>query len=148
MSETKQELSKNIVRYIARFERLRKRFLNERFKPYKLQGPMYLIILYLFRHIGTNQDALVEFLGIDKSDIARKCRKLETLGYIYRKQSQTNRRENELYLTDTGKELMPVIQGALDEWHDWATVGINPIDQQKMSDHLELMLNNVISKNI
>ena len=37
-------------------------------------------------------------------------KKLEALGYLYRETNQNDRRQNNLYLTEKGRELVPIIR--------------------------------------
>ena len=53
---------------------------------------------------------------IDKCNVARRTKKLETLGYLYRETDQNDRRQNNLYLTQRGKELTPVIRRYMSQW--------------------------------
>ena len=73
-------------------------------------------MLYIARNPGTTQDAIVSHMYIDKCNVARRTKRLEELGYIRRETGKTDRRENNLYLTEAGEELAPVIRGYLQEW--------------------------------
>ena len=77
---------------------------------------MYLILLHLEHHPGATQDSIANHLFIDKCNVARRTKKLETLGYLYRETNQNDRRENHLYLTDKGRELVPTIREYLGQW--------------------------------
>ncbi len=142
MSIENQEFARNIVRYISRLERQRKRYLDKNLYDHKLYGSMFMVILFLNRNPGAIQDDLCEFLGIDKSGIARKCRRLEDLGYIRREQSKEDRRQNMLYLTDKGNELLPIIRELLSNWREKVTAGMNESDQKELLRLLELMMGN------
>ena len=65
---------------------------------------------------GATQDSIANHLFIDKCNVARRTKKLETLGYLYRETNQNDRRENHLYLTDKGRELVPTIREYLGQW--------------------------------
>ncbi len=142
MNDTEHTFSRNIARYIGRLEKRRRQFLNERLHAYRLKGSMFLILLFLDKHPGSTQDALVEFIGIDKSGIARKCRQMDDHGYIAREQDQANRRQYNLYLTDTGRELLPVIRALLTEWSDGITAGMSIREKKELIRLLEIMVNN------
>lgn len=142
MADDSQEFTRNIVRCISRLERQRRRYLDENLHACKLYGAMFFIVLFLDREPGSSQDDLVEFLGINKSGITRKCRRMEDLGYIRREQSQEDRRQNKLYLTGQGRELLPVIRGSLSNWRGIATKGMDINDQKELLRLLECMLHN------
>ena len=137
-------LSKDITRTMARLEKIKRRFMEEKLKKYKIKGSMFHIILFLNRNPGASQEELVEFIGIDKSGIARKCRRLEDLGYIYHEQSEENRRQYQLYLTSSGKDILPIIREGLSVWSDDIMIGIDESEQKKLIKLLETMLDNAM----
>ncbi|NLY17816.1 MAG: winged helix-turn-helix transcriptional regulator [Clostridiaceae bacterium] len=145
MNSDKQEFSRNIIRHIARLERQRRLYLDENLRAFKLRGVMFMIILYLDRHPGSNQDSLSEYLLIDKSGVARKCRELEDMGYIKREQSRDNRRQNELYLTENGQTLLPVIRSLLAKWREIVTKDMTGFEQKELLRLLELMEKNALN---
>jgi len=146
MSKDRQEYARDIVRCIARLERQRRRYLDEHLSDKKLHGSMFLMMLFLDRSPGSMQEDLCSFLGIDKSGIARKCRRMEDLGYLRREQSQQNRRQNRLYITDSGRELLPRIRELLSEWRDIVTDGMDEREQEQLLRLLELMMENALKK--
>jgi DNA-binding MarR family transcriptional regulator len=146
MNGTEHSFSRNIARYIGRLEKFRRQFLNNRLQAYKLKGSMFLMLLYLDKNPGSSQDSLVDFVGIDKSGIARKCRKMDDLGYISREQDEKNRRQYNLYLTDSGRELIPVIRELLSEWSDGITAGMGIREKKELVRLLEIMADNAAGK--
>jgi DNA-binding MarR family transcriptional regulator len=146
MNGTEQSFSRNIARYIGRLEKFRRQFLNNRLQAYKLKGSMFLMLLYLDKNPGSSQDSLADFVGIDKSGIARKCRKMDDLGYIVREQDDANRRQYNLHLTDSGRELIPVIRQLLSEWSDGITAGMGIREKKELVRLLEVMADNAAGK--
>ena len=139
-------LSKDITRSMGLLEKLKKQFMEEKLKKYKIKGSMFHIILFLHRNPGVSQEELAEFMGIDKSGIARKCRRLEDLGFIFREQSEENRRQYQLYLTDQGKAVLPIIKESLSVWSDDVMVGISGEERKELIRLLETMLDNAMKK--
>ena len=111
------EFPRHLGRSITFLHRQRNKFMGERLKPYGFIGAMHMILLYIARCPGTTQDAIVSHMYIDKCNVARRTKRLEELGYIRRETGKTDRRENNLYLTEEGEKLVPIIRGYL---HDWA----------------------------
>jgi len=144
MSSDKQEFSRNIIKHITRLERQKRHYLDKRLQGFSLHGEMFMIILYLDRHPGSSQDNLSEYLLIDKSGVARKCSRLEELGYIKREPSPDNRRQNELYLTENGKSLLPVIRSLLAQWREIVTKDMTEHEQKELLRLLEIMENNAL----
>ena len=90
--------------------------MNERLRDYGFSGAMYMILLHIERHPGTTQDSIANHMFIDKCNVARRTKKLEALGYLYRETNQNDRRQNNLYLTEKGRELVPVIRSYMAQW--------------------------------
>ncbi len=111
-----QDFPRQLGRGVTYLHRQRKKFMDERLKPYGFVGAMHMILLYISHHPGTTQDAIVSHMYIDKCNVARRTKRLEELGYIRRETGKTDRRENNLYLTQKGEELAPIIRGYLQEW--------------------------------
>lgn len=145
MINDNQEFSRNIIRHITRLERQKRHYLDENLRSFKLHGEMFMIILYLDRHPGSSQDNLSEYLLIDKSGVARKCSRLEELGYIKREPSQDNRRQNELHLTENGQALLQVIRSLLAKWREIATKDMTEHEQKELLRLLELMEKNALN---
>lgn len=144
MNKDSQEFTHDIVRCISRLERQRRRYMDEHLRDRKVYGSMFMIVLFLDRNPGSSQDDLCDFLGIDKSGVARKCRELEDFGYIRREQSQKNRRKNKLFLSENGQELLLVIRELLSQWHGILVKGMDEHDQKELLKLLERMMENVI----
>lgn len=119
------EFPRNFDRLLAYLNRQRKRFLGERLRPYGLTGVMHMFITFLHRHPGMSQDNLCSTFYIEKCTVSKRVKQLETLGYIRREVDENDRRQNKLFLTPKGEELVPVIIQCLDEWSAKIADGIS-----------------------
>ena len=132
-NQNKRDLPDNDTRELGRaitfLSRSRKRFMSERLRDYGFSGAMYMILLHIERHPGTTQDNIANHMFIDKCNVARRTKKLESLGYLYRETDQNDRRQNNLYLTDKGRELVPVIRAYMAQWGGTITAGLT--DQER-----------------
>ncbi len=136
------EFSKNIGRAISRLNRLRKRYMNERLRQFGLSGPLYMFLITLDKMPGASQDYLVERYYMDKGNVARGTKRLLDLGYIRRETDPDDRRQNNLYLTDSGRELLPTIYTLLSEWSRIMTDNFTDSERDMAIDLLERMLDN------
>lgn len=118
-AETDQERLADFPRDLSRsftyLHRQRKKYMDDRLRGYGFVGGMPMILLYINRHPGTTQDAIVSHMYIDKCTVARRTKRLEELGYISRETGKEDRRENNLYVTESGEKLVPVIRDLSDE---------------------------------
>ncbi|GIN83898.1 MarR family transcriptional regulator [Heyndrickxia sporothermodurans] len=65
----------------------------------------FAILRKLYERSSLRASELAEELGVNKSAITVKVEKLENKGFIYRERDQEDRRNIDLHLTATGKEL-------------------------------------------
>lgn len=135
-----------IIQIISFLERRRRRYMNEALRSYGLHGTMFMYIISLDNYPGSNQDFLSEHLCIDKSNVARAAKRLETDGYILREVSTVDRRQYCMYLTEKGKEILPIIRGLLTDWGNKASEGLPESDRKLAADVLAVMLDNITPK--
>lgn len=112
--------------------RSRRKFMGEHLRDYGFSGAMYMILLHVDRHPGVSQDNISTHMYIDKCNVARRTKKLEELGYLYRETDPGDRRQNNLYLTQKGKELIPIIKTYLYQWGRNITADLNSREQDTL----------------
>lgn len=94
--------------------------MYEAFSEAKLDLTKEQMIVLKKLHIkdGLNQNELAFLTYRDKSSLARLLSKMESKSYITRKQSNQDRRSNEVFLTDAGRDVYkktrPVIKNLID----------------------------------
>lgn len=118
--------TRELGRALTFLYRSRKKFMTESLKEYDFTGAMYLILLHAGRHPGASQDSIASHLYLDKCTVARRTKRLEELGCLYRETDQADRRQNKLYLTDKGQALLPVIRNYLGQWGENVTAELTP----------------------
>lgn len=141
------ELSRDFTRELGRavtcLHRSRSKFMGERLREHGFSGAMYMILLHVDRHPGASQDSIANHMYIDKCNVARRTKKLEELGYIRRETDQADRRQNNLYLTEKGRELVPVIKTYLSQWGQGMTESLS----EKEKDTLITLLTKMTGQN-
>lgn len=125
----KTEYSRKLGRSITYLHRQKVKFMNDKLKEYDIFGAMYMILLHVARQPGSSQDAIGMHLHIDKCTIARRTKKLEELGFLYREVNALDRRQNNLYPTEKGMEVIPVIKENLTAWSE--LISVNLTDDEK-----------------
>lgn len=134
--------TRQLGRALTCLTRSRKRFMSECLREYEFSGAMYLILLHVDRHPGVSQDGIATHLFLDKCSVARRTKKLEDLGFLYRETDQADRRQNKLYLTEKGKDLAPEIRGYLGQWGEGATAGLSEEEKGQLLVLLTKMIEN------
>ena len=128
--------TRELGRAITFLSRSRKRFMADRLRELGFSGAMYMILLHLENHPGATQDSIANHMFIDKCNVARRTKKLEDLGYLTRQTNQNDRRENNLYLTEKGRELVPTVRGYLNQWGRATTASLS---DQECAELLRLL---------
>jgi DNA-binding MarR family transcriptional regulator len=141
-AEQHTEFSHKLSRAISRLNRMRKRFMNEHLKEYGISGSQYMFIIALNKNPGSSQDYLAEHYYKDKGLVARSTKRLEELGYITRETDPNDKRQNNLYLTEKGKELVPHIYSLMNQWAGSAVEGLTADECNNTLKILESMLEN------
>lgn len=71
--------------------------------PYGLSHAEMRMLLLLYAQDGCSQDDLVSKQSIDRTNVGRALKKLESLGFVRRAKDSGDRRMNIVHLTDKGK---------------------------------------------
>lgn len=126
MSESREQgqFSRELGRALTCLIRSRKKFMGEKLREHGFSGAMYLILLHVDRHPGASQDSIATHMYLDKCTVARRTKKLEELGCLYRETDPSDRRQNQLYLTEKGQALAPEIRGYLGQWGEGVAAGM------------------------
>lgn len=124
-----RDFARELGRALTYLYRSRKKFMAEHLRGYGFSGVMYMILLHTARHPGVSQDGIASHMYLDKCSVARQTKKLEELGYLCRKTNQNDRRQNNLYLTQEGEELVPTIRDYLSQWGQGASKQLTPAEK-------------------
>ncbi|MCR8642748.1 MarR family transcriptional regulator [Paenibacillus sp. N1-5-1-14] len=112
----------------------------------ELTAPQYFIIMTLANEGRKNSSELAALLSISLSSVTNLTNKLVNKGYIQRMESEEDRRQIYLHLTNAGRELETKIQEKYREINDrlWTNFSDQELDQLIAS--YEKMLINFNSK--
>lgn len=90
------------------------RVLDRRLKPLGVNSSQYFFVLKLHDDPGVTQDQLVRADSRHQSNVNREITRLVALGLVDKRQSPTDGRRFELWLTKAGEDLYPQVKAALD----------------------------------
>ena len=106
------------------------RYTHRSLKTLDIAGSEHSIVMALAMNESMNQDALSEYLSLDKGTIAKTLVKLEGKGFVDRVVNEMNRREKIVSLTAYGKEEVGKIFGVSETWKQEVLKGISDSDQE------------------
>ena len=96
---------------------------------------------------GLNQNDLAFLTLRNKSSLTRLLAKMESKNYILRKQSPTDKRVNNVFLTDLGKETFYKTKPVIKEMITTMELGISKEEKDQMIQTLKKVQTNFNSKN-
>ncbi|WP_292461974.1 MarR family transcriptional regulator [Methanolobus sp.] len=92
-------------------------YIERVLEPYNLKGPMFAFLLTLSRWDGCSQESLARHLNLSKATATRAIRDLEGEGYVSRTRDRDDRRIYRVFISDRGKQLIPVVHKTLTQWN-------------------------------
>ncbi|MBE6055873.1 MarR family transcriptional regulator [Clostridium sp.] len=130
-------------KYIAMIDRASQGYLDEALKKYKLSSGTYPFILALYDNEGINQNALSEYVKVDKALSARAIKKLIELGYVEKIINSKDARAYKLYLTEKANDVVPEVREALDAWLHIIANGLTEEEKETAECLLQNMYMNI-----
>ena len=93
---------------------------------------------------GMSQEELSEKLYLDKTTVARGLSKLLKGGYIIKKQDEYDKRVYRIFLTDTGKEIVPFIKEVRAAWTEALSSEFTEEEKREMLALLKKVVENAL----
>lgn len=90
--------------------RLRRVVIDETFKPLNVTRSQAWLLAYLSRSDGATQSELAEQMNLGKVAVGGLVDRLEANGMIERRAHPSDRRVNNIFLTDTGRNVVREIR--------------------------------------
>ncbi len=119
-------------------------YLQERFKEHSLDltKEQMIVLKKLHDEDGLSQNELAFLTLRNKSSLTRLLSKMEKKGYITRKQSREDKRINNVYLTDFGKETFKKTKPAIKEMINATEQNISISEKQQIIKTLKKIQTN------
>jgi len=135
MSENKNSLG----RWISLLHRYGHIYIGKQLKDYNIKKSQYIFLNALYKKDGVSQEQLSNYLKIDKGTTAKAIKKLEDDGYVIRKVDTKDKRAYNVYLTEKGVEIKPVVRKAMLDWIDILFSGFSEEEREQSLALLEKM---------
>ena len=101
---------KEILREIGMIARALDSISNIEFKEFDLTKGQYLYLVRICETPGIIQEKLAEMIKVDRKTAARAVKKLESNGFIEKKEDEINKKIKKLYPTEKGSQVYPFIK--------------------------------------
>jgi DNA-binding MarR family transcriptional regulator len=132
-----------IGRNISILYRNQNNFVDVKLKKYNLNKIQAEVLLFLRDNNAANQTKINEFFLFNKANITKIITHLEEYNYVNRVVSENDRRENGIYLTDKGRDILPSITDVLKGWEHVLIDNIPSVDIEKIRSILAKMVENI-----
>ncbi len=129
-----------IISYIYRYQRI---FLDRELEPYGIGSGQFCFMMSLLRKEGVRQEDLARKYKMDKATAARAIKKLESTGYVYRRQDPEDKRAYRVFVTEKGRNMAEKMMEIALKWDATVLSGFSKEEKQLQAAFLERMEQNV-----
>ncbi|MBS6007336.1 MAG: MarR family transcriptional regulator [Clostridium baratii] len=105
-----------LIKWISIADRHSKIYLDKKLKEIGLNSSQHFYIIKIFENPGITQDKIMDSIHLNPSNITRALCQLEKLKFIERVPKKEDKRTYNLYLTDKGAEVYPLVIKIIDDW--------------------------------
>ncbi|MBD3922021.1 winged helix-turn-helix transcriptional regulator [Paenibacillus sp. PR3] len=134
--------------YISAIYRHMQVVISAELAPYRIGSGQYIFLMAIASGQPITQKALSEKLLIDKTTTAKAIAKLESEGYVRREVDPADNRYQLLYLTESGRAVVPQVQEALGRVKSKTRKGISDGEYDLLLGLLKIVLRNLSETNI
>jgi MarR family transcriptional regulator, transcriptional regulator for hemolysin len=139
------DLEGNFGFLISDIARLLREQFNDTARILNLTLAQARVIMHLARNEGTSQVALARLLEVQPITLLRQLDYLEEMAFINRRANPNDRRAQQLYLTDTGRDLVDTIWALSESIRVDALVHIDADTQKSLIRSLEQIKQNLVT---
>lgn len=132
----------SLGRLISCIYRHTQTYLSRELMDYGIGSGQFSFLMVLQNNEGVSQDHIAQALHIDKATTTRALKKLEKAGYISRQKDTADKRRYNVYLTEKGRDMYPVLLKISAEWTDLLLGGISEEGKQQLFTMLTVVMNN------
>ena len=136
----------SLGRLISCIYRHTQTYLSRELMDYSIGSGQFSFLMVLQNNEGVSQDHIAQALHIDKATTTRALKKLEKAGYISRQKDTADKRRYNVYLTEKGRDMYPVILKISAEWTDLLLEGISEEGKQQLFTMLTAVMNNATAE--
>lgn len=113
----KQLKNIDLIKNSAIFRKQYHSYVSNYIKDLNISSPEFAYLKELMNNEGEIQDVLVQNTCLDKAAASRVMKSLENKDLIMRVKNKTDKRSLNIFFTDKGKKLIPVINEIIDNWN-------------------------------
>ncbi len=139
----RDSVDKNLLFTVGELARLVRAYADRQAARYGITRAQWAVLTKVERFEGMNQSELAEQMEMQPITLTRLVDRLCDNGWIERRDDETDRRVNRLYLRKAARPLLAKLSGLRSEITATALDGINPADAHRLLTQLETIKENV-----
>ncbi len=139
----RDSVDKNLLFTVGELARLIRAHADRQAARYGITRAQWAVLAKVERFEGLKQTELAEQMEMQPITLTRLVDRLCDNGWIERRDDETDRRVNRLYLRKAARPLLAKLGGLRSEITATALDGINPADAQRLLIQLERIKENV-----
>jgi MarR family transcriptional regulator, transcriptional regulator for hemolysin len=136
-------LEKNLLFTVGELARLVRAYADRKAARYGITRAQWAVLTKVERFEGMKQTELAEQMEMQPITLTRLVDRLCDNGWIERRDDESDRRVNRLYLRKAARPLLAKLAGLRSEITETAVEGISPTDAQRLLTQLETIKENV-----
>jgi DNA-binding MarR family transcriptional regulator len=133
----------DVLREIGMIARALDSISNIEFKEHNLTKGQYLYLVRICEHPGIIQEKLAEMIKVDRTTAARSIKKLETEGFIEKKDDHHNKKIKKLFPTEKGKEVYPFLRREGNHSEKVALTGFSESERKEVFQLVQRIRKNI-----
>ena len=133
----------NFLFALGELQRLMRAYADKQAARYGITRAQWAVLAKIERTEGLKQTELAELMEMQPITLTRLIDKLCDNGWIERRNDDSDRRVNRLYLRKAARPLLGKLAGLRSELTATALEGINPADAHRLLSQLEAIKENV-----
>lgn len=130
---------------IKKAARLLEKKANILLKPYNIMHGFTYFLMALYEQDGQTQTQLQKIIGIEQPTVVRTLDRMERDGLIVRKQSPTDRRVFNIYLTEKGLSCKDAVLSSAVNLNNLLLQPFSQNEQEIMQSYLQRLIDNLES---
>ncbi|WP_436513843.1 MarR family winged helix-turn-helix transcriptional regulator [Clostridium thermobutyricum] len=107
----------DLIKNSALFRKKYHAYVVNYIKDLNISSAEFAYLKELMYNEGSIQDVLVQNTCMDKAAASRVMKSLENKNLIMRVKNKADKRSLNIYFTEEGKKLIPIINKILDDWY-------------------------------
>ena len=138
-----QEIERNVAILVDDVYLRFRKYFNRLVRDTGLEWTQVRVLISLYRQQGLTQTQLADQLDMGKSPVGKQLDALEGSGWVVRRTDESDRRVKRVYLTKKLDQNVEPLLAASDEIVDGATIGLELMDVDRLTDWLKIMRSNL-----